>query len=100
MHRLIHTRYSESGTVLEEIADNDKMLEQLVRLDGATNDRIQGEQSGLSGISPYELVYGIPNDSHHPCRVFTHQRDRRAASTMARVEPGMPAIGWKHRSMK
>jgi RES domain-containing protein len=62
MHRLIPSQYSESGTVLEEIADDDKMLEQLILLDGATNDRIQGEQSGLSGISTYELVYGIPND--------------------------------------
>ncbi len=62
MHRLIPSQYSESGTVLEEIADDDKMLQQLILLDGATNDRIQGEQSGLSGISTYELVYGIPND--------------------------------------
>jgi hypothetical protein len=62
MHRLIPSQYSESGTVLEEIADDDKMLEQLILLDGATNDRIHGEQSGLSGISTYELVYGIPND--------------------------------------
>jgi RES domain-containing protein len=62
MHRLIPSQYSESGTVLEEIADDDRMLEQLILLDGATNDRIQGEQSGLSGISTYELVYGIPND--------------------------------------
>jgi RES domain-containing protein len=62
MHRLIPSQYSESGTVLEEIADDAKMLAQLVLLDGATNDRIQGEQSGLSGISTYELVYGIPND--------------------------------------
>ncbi|MEO6803311.1 MAG: RES family NAD+ phosphorylase [Granulicella sp.] len=62
MHRLIPSQYSKSGTVLEEIADDDKMLEQLILLDGATNDRILGEQSGLSGISTYELVYGIPND--------------------------------------
>ncbi len=62
MHRLIPSQYSESGTVLEEIADDDRMLEQLILLDGATNDRIQGEQTGLSGISTYELVYGIPND--------------------------------------
>jgi hypothetical protein len=62
MHRLIPSQYSESGTVLEEISDDDKMLEQLILLDGATNDRIQGEQSGLSGISTYELIYGIPND--------------------------------------
>lgn len=60
-HRLIPSRYSESGTVLESIADDDAMLEKLIRLDGATNDRIQGEQSGLVGISTYELVYGIPN---------------------------------------
>jgi len=62
MHRLIPSRYSDSGTVLSELAgDDDEMLEKLIRLDGATNDRIQGEQSGLVGISTYELVYGIPN---------------------------------------
>lgn len=62
MHRLIPSRYSDAGTVLDGIADDDVMLEKLIRLDGATNDRIQGEQSGLVGISTYELVYGIPND--------------------------------------
>ena len=62
LHRLIPSRFSEGGTVLEEIADDEQMLEQLIRLDGATNDRIQGEQVGLSGISTYELIYGIPND--------------------------------------
>lgn len=61
MHRLIPSRYSEGGTVLEEIADDEEMLEKLIRLDGATNDRIQGEQAGLVGISTYELVYGFPN---------------------------------------
>lgn len=61
MHRLIPSRFSEGGTVLEDISDDDQMLEQLVRLDGATNDRIQGEQAGLVGISTYELVYGFPN---------------------------------------
>lgn len=61
MHRLIPSRYSEASTVLEDLAEDDVMLEKLIRLDGATNDRIQGEQFGLPGISPYELVYGIPN---------------------------------------
>lgn len=61
MHRLLSSRYSPAGTVLDDLADDDDMLERLIRLDGATNDRIQGEQSGLPGISPYELVYGIPN---------------------------------------
>lgn len=71
MHRLIPSRYSEGGTVLEDIADDDVMLEKLIRLDGATNDRIQGEQSGLVGISTYELVYGIPN-AHIIRAAFLH----------------------------
>lgn len=61
MHRLIPSRYSEQGTVLAAIADDEAMLEDLVLLDGATNDRIHGEEHGLAGISTYELVYGIPN---------------------------------------
>ena len=71
MHRLIPSRYSDAGTVLDDIADDDVMLEKLIRLDGATNDRIQGEQSGLVGISTYELVYGIPN-GHIVRAAFLH----------------------------
>jgi hypothetical protein len=70
-HRLIPSRYSEKETVLADVADNDAMLEQLVLLDGATNDRIQAEQHGLAGISPYELVYAIPN-AHIVNAAFTH----------------------------
>ncbi len=61
MHRLIPSRYRDTGTVLDDLADDDDMLEKLIRLDGATNDRIQGEQFGLPSISTYELVYGVPN---------------------------------------
>lgn len=61
MHRLIPSLYSEHGTVLAEVADNQTMLDDMILLDGATNDRIQGEQFGLSGISTFELVYGIQN---------------------------------------
>lgn len=61
MHRLIPSRFSEQGTVLAAIADDEAMIEDLVLLDGATNDRIQGEEHGLAGISTYELVYGIPH---------------------------------------
>jgi RES domain-containing protein len=50
------------------------MLEDIVLLDGATNDRIQGEQQGLIGISTYELVYGIPN-SHIVNAAFTHTNE-------------------------
>ena len=71
MHRLIPSRFSEGGTVLEEIADDAAMLEKLIRLDGATNDRIQGERAGLIGISTYELVYGVPN-AHIVRAAFLH----------------------------
>lgn len=50
------------------------MLEDLVSLDGATNDRVQGERQGLSGISTYELVYGIPN-AHVVNAAFTHTNE-------------------------
>jgi RES domain-containing protein len=47
------------------------MLKDVVLLDRATNDRVQGEQQGLIGISIYELVYGIPN-AHIVNAAFTH----------------------------
>jgi hypothetical protein len=60
-HRLIPSRFSQSGTVLSTLVDTPADLENIVLLDGATNERIQGELSGLPGISTYELVYGVPN---------------------------------------
>jgi RES domain-containing protein len=60
-HRLIPSRYSESGTVLSALTQNPKELEDLVLLDGATNDRVQSEERGSMGISTFELVYAIPN---------------------------------------
>ena len=76
-HRLIPSRFSEMGTVLEDIADGERMLADIVLLDGATNDRIQGEQQGLAGISTYELVYGIPN-AHIVNAAFTHTSEAGA----------------------
>lgn len=70
-HRLIPSRFSESGTVLSAIAANDKELDDLVLLDGATNDRVQSEQRGSIGISTFELVYGIPN-AHIVNAAYTH----------------------------
>jgi RES domain-containing protein len=71
MHRLIPARYSDTGTVLEEVTDDDRMLADAARLDAATNERVQGELYGLSGISNFELVYGIPN-SHIIRAAFLH----------------------------
>ncbi len=71
MHRLIPSLYSRDETVLSEIADNETTLEDVILLDGVTNDRIQGEQRGLAGIGIHELVYGIPN-AHIVNAAFTH----------------------------
>ena len=71
MHRLIPSRFSESGTVLEDVADNDEILADAARLDAATNERIHGELYGLSGITQFELVYGIPN-AHIVRAAFLH----------------------------
>src|ERR1700677_2924021 len=71
MHRLIPSRYSETGTVLQEVAGNEAMLADAARLDAATNERIQGELHGLSGVSHFELVYGIPN-AHIIRAAFLH----------------------------
>jgi RES domain len=73
-HRLIPSRYSETGTVLSALADNAKEIENLVLLDGATNDRVQSEQRGLIGISTFELVYGIPN-AHLVNGAYTHPNE-------------------------
>ena len=73
-HRLIPSLYSEGGTVLAEVVDDDAMLADVVLLDGATNDRIQGEQHGSIGISTYELIYGIAN-AHIVNAAFTHTNE-------------------------
>jgi len=70
-HRLIPSRYSESGTVLSDLTSDPEDLENVVLLDGATNDRVQAEQRGLIGISTFELVYGIPN-AHIVNAAYTH----------------------------
>jgi RES domain-containing protein len=60
-HRLIPSKFSEQGTVFVDVANDATMLRDLVFLDGASNERILGEERGLIGISPLELVYGIPH---------------------------------------
>ena len=75
-HRLIQSRYSnfpdgDDGAILSRIALDPGDLRELMALDRATDDRIQAEESGLAGISTYELVYGIPN-AHIVNAAFTH----------------------------
>jgi hypothetical protein len=60
--------------VLSAIAGNAQELEDLVLLDGATNDRVQSEQRGFIGISTFELVYAIPN-FHIVNAAYTHPNE-------------------------
>ena len=70
-HRLIPSKYSESGTVLSRLTDDDRTLSELMQLDSATNDRLLGEEGQLPGISVHELVYGIEY-AHIVNAAFTH----------------------------
>jgi RES domain-containing protein len=58
-HRLIPSKYSTEGTVLAELADNEREVQGLVELDGATNARLLGEEGLLPGIGVHELLYGV-----------------------------------------
>ena len=61
-HHLIPSLHSTQQTLLAGVVDGGKdAIQEMILLDGVTNDRIVGESGGLSGITPYELVYGIPN---------------------------------------
>src|SRR5271154_4528488 len=70
-HRLIPARYSESGTVLSRLTSDERMLDDLLEFDGATNDRLLGEVGLLPGIGIHELVYGV-DYAHIVNAAFTH----------------------------
>lgn len=58
-HRLIPSKFSESGTVLSRLTEDEAALSNLMELDSATNDRLLGEEGLLPGIGIHELVYGV-----------------------------------------
>ena len=60
--------------MLSTVVDNPQELEDLVLLDGATNDRVQSEHRGSIGISTFELVYAIPN-AHIVNAAYTHPNE-------------------------
>jgi RES domain-containing protein len=75
-HRLIPSKYSgskygESGTVLSRLAEDAATLNVLIELDGATNDRLLGEEGLLPGIDVRELVFGV-GYAHIVNAAFTH----------------------------
>lgn len=69
-HRLIPSRYSEES-VLGRLAENDRDLQALFELEGATNDRLLGEANLLPGISVHELLFGV-SYAHIVNAAFTH----------------------------
>lgn len=70
-HRLIPAKYSQKGTVLSRLTGDQKMLDELLELDSATNDRLLGEEGLLPGIGVHELVYGV-DYAHIVNAAFTH----------------------------
>jgi len=71
-NRLIPSKFSEEGSVLAAISDDDAMLEDLAALDGATNERLLSEEGLLPGIGVYELIFGV-RYAHIVNAAFTHK---------------------------
>jgi len=69
-HRLIPVRDVEES-VLSRLAEDDRDLQALFELDGATNDRLLGESNLLPGISVHELLFGVAY-AHIVNAAFTH----------------------------
>ncbi len=72
-HRLIPSKYSPSGAVLSELAEEgeDEFVRDLVLIDAATNSRLKADEGLLPGISVHELVYGV-SYSRVVNAAFTH----------------------------
>ena len=69
-HRLIPSRYGEDS-VLRRLAEDERELQLLFDLDGATNERLLGEANLLPGISVHELLFGV-SYAHIVNAAFTH----------------------------
>lgn len=73
-HRLIPTRYADDAEgVLARLALPQSQFDNLLQLEGATNDRVTGEANLLPGVSIHELVFGIPY-YHIVNAAFTYAR--------------------------
>jgi hypothetical protein len=71
-HRLIPSAYDEE-TVLNRLTMDTDELNALFELEGATNERLQGEAGLLPGITVRELVFGV-SYSHIVNAAFTHAK--------------------------
>lgn len=71
-HRLIPSAYDEE-TVLNRLTRDAAELNALFELEGATNERLEGEAGLLPGITVRELVFGV-SYSHIVNAAFTHAK--------------------------
>ena len=71
-HRLIPSAYDKE-TVLDRLTLDSDELNALFELEGATNERLQGEAGLLPGITVRELVFGL-SYSHIVNAAFTHAK--------------------------
>ncbi len=71
-HRLIPSAYEEQSVLNRLTTDSDE-LSALFELEGATNERLQGEAGLLPGITVRELVFGL-SYSHIVNAAFTHAK--------------------------
>jgi hypothetical protein len=69
-HRLIPSRNTDESVLNRLTSDRDE-LEALFELEGATNERLQGEAGLLPGIGVRELVFGLTY-AHIVNAAFTH----------------------------
>jgi hypothetical protein len=61
-HRLIPAQFAEEGvSALAQLSGDEEILNGIVELDNATDDRLWAETGGLPGIDIRELVFGIPS---------------------------------------
>ncbi len=59
-HRLVPAKYSDTGSVLENLGLPSEVLTDLSEIDAATNERKLAEQGSNSAIGPGELLMGVP----------------------------------------
>jgi hypothetical protein len=71
-HRLIPSAYDKERVLNRLTTDSDELAD-LFELEGATNERLQGEAGLLPGITVHELVFGL-SYSHIVNAAFTHAK--------------------------
>lgn len=71
-HRLIPSAFSDESA-MGRLAENSVQLDDLIELEGATNERLMGEANLLPGISIHELLFAVPYGEMVNA-TFTHAR--------------------------